>query len=87
VTLLDALMHKGKAEEKWVFTICWVFGIDYMSFLEDESATLVRVFKEPPLLSVSTSQCGKSKLLSLSMEIYKATELFTNKYGISNLLF
>lgn len=31
VILLDALMHKGTADEKRAFTICRVFGIDYTS--------------------------------------------------------
>jgi len=65
VILLDALMHKGTADEKRAFTICRVFGIDYMSLPEEERATLARVFKKSPLLPVSASQRGKSKLLSL----------------------
>lgn len=65
VILLDALMHKGTADEKRTFTICRVFGIDYMSLPEEERATLARVFKKSPLLPVSASQRGKSKLLSL----------------------
>lgn len=63
--LLDALMHKGTADEKRAFSICRVFGIDYTSLPEDERITLVRVFKKSPLLPVSASQRGKSKLLSL----------------------
>ncbi len=65
VILLDALMHKGTADEKRAFTICRVLGIDYMSLPEDERATLARVFKKSPLLPVASSQRGKSKLLSL----------------------
>ena len=65
VILLDALMHKGTADEKRAFTICRVFGIDYMSLPEEERAALVRVFKKSPLLPVASSQRGKSKLLSL----------------------
>ena len=65
VILLDALMHKGTADEKRAFTICRVFGIDYTSLPEDERITLARVFKKSPLLPVSASQRGKSKLLSL----------------------
>lgn len=48
VILLDALMHKGTADEKRAFTICRVFGIDYMSLPEEERATLARVFKKSP---------------------------------------
>lgn len=65
VILLDALMHKGTADEKRAFTICRVFGIDYMGLSEEERATLARVFKKSPLLPAASSQRGKSKLLSL----------------------
>ena len=65
VILLDALMHKGTADEKRAFTICRVFGIDYMNLSEDERITLARVFKKSSVLPAATSQRGKSKLLSL----------------------
>lgn len=65
VILLDALMHKGTADEKRAFTICRVFGIDYMNLSEDDRITLARVFKKSSVLPAATSQRGKSKLLSL----------------------
>lgn len=65
VILLDALMHKGTADEKRAFTICWVFGIDYMNLSEDDRLTLARVFKKSSVLPAATSQQGKAKLLSL----------------------
>ena len=65
VILLDALMHKGTADEKRAFTICRVFGIDYMNLPEDDRIALARVFKKSPVLPAVTSQRGKSKLLSL----------------------
>ena len=39
-------MHKETADEKWAFTICWVFGIDYMNLSEDNRITLACVFKK-----------------------------------------
>lgn len=65
VILLDALMYKGTADEKRAFTICWVFGIDYMNLSEDDRLTLARVFKKSSVLPAATSQQGKAKLLSL----------------------
>ena len=65
VILLDALMHKETADEKWAFTICWVFGIDYMNLSEDNRITLACVFKKSSVLPAATSQQGKLKLLSL----------------------
>ena len=65
VILLDALMHKGTADEKRAFTICRVFGIDYMNLSEDDRLTLARVFKKSSVLPAATSQRGKAKLLSL----------------------
>ncbi|GAA6285355.1 hypothetical protein F190043G2_20260 [Blautia caecimuris] len=63
--MLDALMHKETADEKWAFTICWVFGIDYMNLSEDNRITLACVFKKSSVLPAATSQQGKLKLLSL----------------------
>lgn len=65
VILLDALMHKGTADEKRSFTICRVFGIDYMNLSEDNRITLARIYKKSSVLPAATSQRGKSKLLSL----------------------
>ncbi len=65
VILLDAIMHKGTADEKRAFTICRVFGIDYTTLSEDDQMTLARVFKKSTMLPAASSQRGKSKLLSL----------------------
>lgn len=65
VILLDALLHKGTADEKRAFTICRVFGIDYMNLSEDDRITLAHVFKKSSVLPAAISQRGKSKLLSL----------------------
>lgn len=52
-------MHKETADEKWAFTICWVFGIDYMNLSEDNRITLACVFKKSSVLPAATSQQGK----------------------------
>ena len=66
VILLDALMHKETADEKWAFTICWVFGIDYMNLSEDNRITLACVFKKSSVLPKEPCQpAGKLSTLSL----------------------
>ena len=63
--LLDCVKIKGTFDEKRAYIICKMNGIDYLNLPEEERKTLNRVFKKSSIYPTTTSQRGKSKILSL----------------------
>ena len=63
--LMDCVKIKGTFDEKRAYIICKMNGIDYLNLPEEERKTLNRVFKKSSIYPTTTSQRGKSKILSL----------------------